>query len=295
MIDYQLLAKQENPFEDLSEVDAEKMKVYLNLFAIPRMNDDEIFQRYGFISQISSLGGSLQLASVVALELNQQSVTATPAPKSFTPNTPHPPKEDEINTHDSVMQDVSCKSDTIDTNVDDNTFSSQCNRQYAVSFHEAIKRCITNLNPNGRSSRSEFWKVVLAIFLGVLGLIVFSVCVCVFALIATPNSCTKATIDAITTTGSELIFTPVYTLISLPLFALTARRLHDIGRSISWLIVASLAEGEFAIIREISGISPLWTVCAGAITIGLYIVLFCMMLTKSTPQANKYGPVPNVR
>ena len=94
MIDYQLLAKQENPFEDLSEVDAEKMKVYLNLFAIPRMNDDEIFQRYGFISQISSPGELLQLASVVALELNQQSVTATPAPKSFTPNTPHPPKED---------------------------------------------------------------------------------------------------------------------------------------------------------------------------------------------------------
>lgn len=94
MIDYQLLAKQENPFEGLSEVDAEKMKVYLNLFAIPRMNDDEIFQRYGFISQISSPGELLQLASVVALELNQQSVTATPAPKSFTPNTPHLPKED---------------------------------------------------------------------------------------------------------------------------------------------------------------------------------------------------------
>ena len=294
MIDYQKLAKQENPFEDLSEIDAEKMKVYLSLFAIPRMNDDEIFQRYGFISQTQSIGELLQLASVVALELNQQSVTATSAPKSFTPTTPSPPKEDEMNTHDNVMQEVSCKSDTIDTNVDDNEFSSQCNRQYAVSFHEAIKRCITNLNPNGRSSRSEFWKVVLAIFLGVLGLFVFSVCVCVFALVATTNSCTKETIDAITT-SSELIFTPVYTLISLPLFALTARRLHDIGRSISWLIVASLAEGEFAIIREISGISPLWTVCAGAITIGLYIVLFCMMLTKSTPQANKYGPVPNVR
>ncbi len=197
-----------------------------------------------------------------------------------------------MNTHDSVMQDVSCKSDTIDTNVDDNAFSSQCNRQYAVSFHEAIKRYITNLNPNGRSSRSEFWKVALPIFFG--GLIVFIAYVYFFAVVATSNSCTRATISTITTI-STLIITPVYTLISIPLFALIARRLHDIGRNISWLIVASLAAGEFAIIRKISGISPLWSVWAGAITIGLYIALFCMMLTKSSPQANKYGPVPNVR
>lgn len=71
MINYKQQAQKNNPFDGLSESEMDKMKVYLNLFATPRMSDDEIFQKYGFISQLM-IHEALAIASTVAQELKQQ-------------------------------------------------------------------------------------------------------------------------------------------------------------------------------------------------------------------------------
>ena len=108
-------------------------------------------------------------------------------------------------------------------------------QQQAVSFGEAVKRFWTKWSFKGRASRSEFWFAILAycIFSGVL--------------------------EAIDEDIGSL-----FNLVALwPLLCVSARRLHDVGKSGWWQIVP--------------------------------IVNLVYWTQPSYPKNNAFGPVPNVK
>jgi len=122
--------------------------------------------------------------------------------------------------------------------------------QYQVPFVDAVKRAVTvnYCNFNGRSSRSEYWWYVLAVF--ILNVVISTV--------FSSNMSTMSSVSGI-----------VSLALLLPGLGLCVRRLHDINKS-GWNIL-------FALIPIV-----------GAIVL---IIWFCK---DSDPQANQYGPVPNV-
>ena len=69
-MNYRALAVKEDPFEGLSEQEAKKLVVYFNHFAMPSMNDTEIFERYGFVLPHGmTIIEDMQLIPVVMQEL----------------------------------------------------------------------------------------------------------------------------------------------------------------------------------------------------------------------------------
>ena len=115
----------------------------------------------------------------------------------------------------------------------------------------------------GRSRRSEFWKAMLAIFIVML---VFSIPY-IFALTAALiNGYSSGLADMMT--GFGIIALSIYSLVILvPTWALTVRRLHDIGKS-GWFALLSLIPYVGSII----------------------IIIFAAM--DSQPGPNQYGPNP---
>lgn len=71
-MDYRALARKENPFDGLSEDEAVRMHVYFNIVAEPRLNDAEIFRRWGhclpFNRQLQ-LGQAMMMAIEIEAEL----------------------------------------------------------------------------------------------------------------------------------------------------------------------------------------------------------------------------------
>ena len=70
-MNYRALAAKVDPFEGLSEQEAKKLVVYFNHFAMPPMNDTEIFRRYGFVLPHGGMTiiEDMQLVPVVMQEL----------------------------------------------------------------------------------------------------------------------------------------------------------------------------------------------------------------------------------
>lgn len=122
--------------------------------------------------------------------------------------------------------------------------------QRKVSFKEAVMRAITvnYCNFNGRASRSEYWWFCLFAFIvGVVVEIVFS----------------------FSTTTMTAVSGIVSLALLLPGLGLGVRRLHDIGKS-GWFLLLALIPFVGAIIL---------------------LILFCQ---DSVKNENQYGPVPNV-
>ncbi len=116
-----------------------------------------------------------------------------------------------------------------------------------ISFSEAIKSVLGKYADfNGRARRSEYWYWVLA------WAIIYVICLALSAVLG----------DALGLLG--LIFTLAT---SVPYLAVTARRLHDIGRSGWWQLIAFV---------------PL----AG------FILMLIWTTTDSQPGENDYGPSP---
>ncbi len=71
-MDYVKQAAKEDPFDGLSMADKKKMVAYFHHCATPRMNDEEIYRRYGFCLPFAEqmyLGEEMQLAIQVEMEL----------------------------------------------------------------------------------------------------------------------------------------------------------------------------------------------------------------------------------
>ena len=116
---------------------------------------------------------------------------------------------------------------------------------------------------NGRSRRSEFWKAMLAIFIVML---VFLIPLGIVVADAYANGYSSD--FAYMITGFGIFALSIYSLIILvPTWALTVRRLHDIGKS-GWFALLSLIPYVGSII----------------------IIIFAAM--DSQPGPNQYGPNP---
>ncbi|MCM1029770.1 MAG: DUF805 domain-containing protein [Pseudoflavonifractor sp.] len=128
--------------------------------------------------------------------------------------------------------------------------------QRQVSFEEAIRRALTDnyCNFSGRASRSEYWWFALGMF--ILSFI-FNILAAVFSFS-----------EALTYVVASISCLVSLALL-LPGLGLSVRRLHDIGKSGWWVLIAFIP-------------------VVGAI---LLIVWFCQ---ESQPTANEYGEVPNV-
>ena len=146
-------------------------------------------------------------------------------------------------------------------------------------------QCIRNyVNFSGRARRTEFWYFIL-----------FSILLMIVAMV----------LDAICFGHPyKLFYSLVALFLFLPQLAVSARRLHDTGRSAKWLLWNYLALLVWIIALVISGMSTLTGETAAAVGFlvvlcvgGLgflvweifFLVWFCL---PGTPGANKYGPDP---
>lgn len=127
-----------------------------------------------------------------------------------------------------------------------------------MDFVPAVKTCLMEkyADFNGRASRSEFWWFLLAsfIFNAVVGGVFSGIAVAASAAAGSDMSW-------ITYLGNV-----VELVILVPSIAVTVRRLHDIGKSGWWYLIAFVC-------------------CIG----GIYLIYLC---AQESDGDNEYGPVP---
>ena len=116
------------------------------------------------------------------------------------------------------------------------------------------------LDFQGRSGRREYWAFQLL----VLGLIIFAA----FAMFAFTEAAGQAEMEQQFTVWAGFALLPVI----VPLFAVTARRLHDLGWS-GWWLLALLVGGATPAIDTIAGLA--------------YIII---MLMPGSKHDNRFGP-----
>lgn len=158
-------------------------------------------------------------------------------------------------------------------------------RQHTVSFTSAVRSGFQNYCKfRGRASRSEFWWFIVFYYIVQIGIIAWITS-------TIPTSVYEHDMNLIMNSGSfsllgynndiyqsglmqQIRSNPVYLgfsiLMILPLLGLAWRRLHDIGRTGAWLLLAFIP-------------------VAGPIVL---FVFFCLPSQKFT---NEYGPVPNLK
>ena len=122
-----------------------------------------------------------------------------------------------------------------------------------MDLQNSIKTCIAKkyANFNGRASRSEFW------WFSLFCIIVTFVAV-IFDSIYIDNAQTMGPVELLSSLA-----------LLLPSLSVTARRLHDVGRSGWWMLIA--------------------------ITIIGLIPLFIWYVSVGTKSKNKYGPISSSR
>ena len=157
-----------------------------------------------------------------------------------------------------------------------------------VTFPEAIKSCLRQyVGFSGRATRAEYWWWLLGVLgggflLGIVDGIIFGFEV-----------------------DSGGIFRPLFGLATLlPLFAVTVRRLHDIGRTGWWLLIwvgigvsgwiVGLAVGVSAFFVMESLVAGLVTgvLIAGVVTIGVWVWQIWWLVKQGQMGPNQYGPDP---
>lgn len=145
-----------------------------------------------------------------------------------------------------------------------------------MTFIESVKTCLRKyVNFKGRATRSEYWWFQL-----------FTLGVFVFTLIVdyTIGLDPLETDTFLTTTGSLLV--------AVPLLAVTARRLHDMGITgwiqfpvvflyIHYLDLLFPGLGENSVVSYLeNGAGVLW------------VVILILCIKNGNPRTNKYGPDP---
>jgi uncharacterized membrane protein YhaH (DUF805 family) len=143
-----------------------------------------------------------------------------------------------------------------------------------LSMGEAFWRFLTDWTLEGRSSRAEFWFVVVLHFL--ICLLMDSICGFLSMSV-----------------GVDLGFLQILWGIATlwPWFALTVRRLHDLGGS---GVLAGICFPGSIGLYIFSGVGVRNDVILVLILVLLIpsIILFCLMFCLGDPHKNQYGPVP---
>jgi uncharacterized membrane protein YhaH (DUF805 family) len=142
-----------------------------------------------------------------------------------------------------------------------------------LSMGEAFGRFLTDWTLEGRSSLAEFWFVVVLYFL--IWLLMY--CICGFLSMSV---------------GVDLGFLQILWGIATlwPCFALTVRRLHDLGWS--GVLAGICFAGSIGLyIFSVVGVRDVIFVLILVLLIPS-IILFCLMFCLGDPHKNQYGPVP---
>lgn len=125
---------------------------------------------------------------------------------------------------------------------------------YGCTFGEGAKRVLRKtFSVRGRASQSEFWWGYLTMFIVqmvlVLGWVVVLFAVIFGTGLAAASSPTDPTTGLLGSLGIVLVYMSLYAVLiisAIPLFTLTARRLHDAGLS-GWLTLLNLAASGFMV------------------------------------------------
>lgn len=148
-------------------------------------------------------------------------------------------------------------------------------QQQMVSMAEAFKRFWTNWTLDGRSSRSEVWFWILS-------------CVLIWFLMG--FICGMLNMSVVL-----VVLQILWSIVTLwPSFALTVRRLHDLGKSATFAVVWHVGYLVLAIFQGVGARDEVIGILGLLILIPA-IMMLCFMLRPSEPHENQYGPVPNVR
>lgn len=165
-------------------------------------------------------------------------------------------------------------------------------KQRMVSFGEAFAKFWTRWTLEGRSSRSEYWWAVLF-----RGLLIIGIKFIAEASVAS---------GAILPQAAKVISLITWFAFLGPFACVTARRLHDIGKSGAWMWLWLIPDAINQIL-EFQGNQWLLNLQSGCFTyevffaivgsvvgsIGLIILL--LFTTKPSQRAvNAYGPIPNI-
>ena len=110
---------------------------------------------------------------------------------------------------------------------------------------------------NGRARRKEFWMFMLVFY--ILGWLIYAI--------------------------NEYVYWIYLFLVSCPGMAVSARRLHDIGKSGLWLLVAVAAHAVAALF-SLPGLR--------ALALGIDLCFVILLARDSQPGTNKWGPNPKI-
>lgn len=142
--------------------------------------------------------------------------------------------------------------------------------QRQVSFGQAITLFFKNyVNFSGRSSRSEYWWVALAIAITYIPFYFLSYKPMMWIMALGENQVGYTDVDAGWIAIWSIVFGIIYLAILLPGLAIICRRLHDIGKGAGWIFI-----------QLVPFIGSIW--------------LLVLMLQPSQPGTNRFGPEPNV-
>ena len=133
---------------------------------------------------------------------------------------------------------------------------------------------------SGRATRSEYWFFVLF-----NGLVVFLLAV----IVGLANGNLQQGLAG-PLTPARLAVDIYYLFVLLPSMALLVRRLHDTGKSGSW-VAASILAGALS---ALSSVWPRYALFLSIPTFGLLLTLLVFTIQDSESQANRYGPNPKV-
>jgi uncharacterized membrane protein YhaH (DUF805 family) len=149
-----------------------------------------------------------------------------------------------------------------------------------------FKALRNKFNFSGRASRAEFWVffVVNYLILLLLGVLAFAA---VLGLVKVPGlpGLGMAVIGLLVGVG---IVALVALLMLIPMLAVVVRRLHDSGRSASWLLLYApvVVLNLLATTTRMPELRQLAVFLEATIN----IVMFVLMLLPSSPGVNRYGP-----
>ena len=142
-----------------------------------------------------------------------------------------------------------------------------------MSFQDAVRTCLQKkyVDFSGRARRSEFWYWIL-----------FT------AIVSTVANIIDAILGTRGAFGGRGVVGVIATLaLLLPTLAVLARRLHDTGRSTSWvLLYAPIILSQFVIAGPVA-----LAAVVGLVTLVALIVLIVFCVQDSKPD-NEYGPNP---
>jgi len=167
-----------------------------------------------------------------------------------------------------------------------------------MGFVESVKTCLKKyVTFSGRASRSEFWWFML------FGFILSIVFTLPMGGVTEVNLTDQGTMNLKSISITAILFQIISLILSIPFYAVTFRRIHDINRSGWWvggpILISSLISSLMLILVLIGATSPLSMhkndlfISFFVIGMLLYsILMFVWFCTKGTEGPNKYGPDP---